>query len=158
MRKGVKRCCTRGEGRDTFLAWRARQRKRKNRTERLTIAARATPRRGRAMLDSVRVRLTLWYTGLLALFLVLLSLTTYFIFWRSTLQRTDINLAELSEAFLTTVQAEMLDNRGPDAAKVAVPVAVVADRVRAPVFAGLDPEGCRLTLSPELPNQERPSA
>ncbi len=49
------------------------------------------------MLDSVRVRLTLWYTGLLALFLVLLSLITYFIFWRSTLRRTDSNLVELSE-------------------------------------------------------------
>src|SRR5260370_2287853 len=157
MRKGVKRCCTRGEGRDTFLAWRARQRKRKKRTERLTIAARATLRRGRAMLDSVRVRLTLWYTGLLARFLVLLSLTTYFIFWRSTLQRTDINLAELSEAFLTTVQAEMLDNRGPDAAKVAAQVAIVEHRFRDHVFAVIDPKGGVLTSSQELPNEEVPA-
>ena len=109
------------------------------------------------MLDSVRVRLTLWYTGLLALFLVLLSLTTYFIFWRSTLQRTDINLAELSEAFLTTVQAEMLDNRGPDAAKVAAQVAIVEHRFRDHVFAVIDPKGGVLTTSQELPNEEVPA-
>ena len=54
----------------------------------------------KTMLDSVRARLTLWYTGVLALFLVVLSLTTYFIFWRSTVKRTDNNLAELADAFL----------------------------------------------------------
>src|SRR5258707_1355817 len=160
MRKGVKRCCTRGEGRDTFLAWRARERKGKKRTERLTNAARATLRRGRAMLDSVRVRLTLWYTGLLAHGVKhgsSSSLTTYFIFWRSTLQRTDINLAELSEAFLTTVQAEMLDNRGPDAARVAAQVAIVEHRFRDHVFAVIEPKGGVLTSSQELPNEEVPA-
>src|SRR5712664_641286 len=158
MWKGVKRCCTRGEGRDTFLAWRARrrQRKRRKRTARHTIAARAMPRRGRAMLDSVRVRLTFWYAGLLALFLVLLSLITYFIFWRSTLQRTDSNLAELSEAFLTTVQAEMLDNHGLDAAKAAAQVAIVEHRFRDHVFVVIDPKGGVLTSSQELPNEEVP--
>jgi len=108
------------------------------------------------MLDSVRMRLTLWYTGLLALFLVLLSLITYFIFWRSTLQRTDINLAELSEAFLTTVQAEMLDNHGPDAPKVAAQVAIVEHRFRDHVFAVFDPKGGLLTSSQDLPNEEVP--
>ena len=109
------------------------------------------------MLDSVRVRLTLWYTGLLALFLVLLSLITYFIFWRSTLQRTDINLAELSEAFLSTVQAEMLDNHGPEAAKLATQEAIVEHRFRDHVFAVLDPKGGILTSSQELPNEEVPA-
>jgi len=109
------------------------------------------------MLDSVRVRLTLWYTGLLALFLVLLSLVTYFIFWRSTLQRTDINLAELSEAFLTTVQAEMLDNHGPDTPKVAAQVAIVEHRFRDHVFAVFDPKGGLLTSSQDLPNEEVPA-
>ena len=108
------------------------------------------------MLDSVRVRLTLWYTGLLALFLVLLSLITYFIFWRSTLQRTDINLAELSEAFLTTVQAEMLDNHGPDAAKLATQEAIVEHRFRDHVFAVIDSKGGLLASSQDLPNAEVP--
>jgi two-component system OmpR family sensor kinase len=109
------------------------------------------------MLDSVRVRLTLWYTGLLALFLVLLSLITYFIFWRSTLQRTDINLAELSEAFLSTVQAEMLDNHGPDAVKLAAQEAIVEHRFRDHVFAVLDPKGRVLTSSQESPNEQVPA-
>jgi heavy metal sensor kinase len=108
------------------------------------------------MLDSVRVRLTFWYTGVLALFLIVLSLITYFIFWRSTLQRTDSNLAELSEAFLTTVQAEMLDNHGPDAAKLAAQVAIVEHRFRDHVFAVLDPKGDLLTSSQDLPNEASP--
>ncbi len=109
------------------------------------------------MLDSVRVRLTLWYAGVLALFLVALSLITYFIFWQSTLQRTDSNLAELSEAFLTTVQAEMLDNHGPDAPKVAAQVAIVEHRFRDHVFAVFDPKGDLLTSSQDLPNESSPA-
>src|SRR5713226_8969944 len=109
------------------------------------------------MLDSVRVRLTFWYTGLLALFLLALSLITYFIFWRSTLQRTDSNLAELSEAFLTTVQAEMQDNHGPDAPKVATQVAIAEHRFRDHVFAVLDPKGEVLTSSQDLPNETSPA-
>src|ERR1700736_1663373 len=128
----------------------------KKRRARGTIAAKATQRRERAMLDSVRVRLTLWYTGLLALFLVLLSLITYFIFWRSTLQRTDSNLAELSEAFLTTVQAEMEDNHGPEAAKLATKEAIVEHRFRDHVFAVFDRKGSVLTSSQDLPNEASP--
>src|SRR6267154_2501559 len=106
------------------------------------------------MLDSVRVRLTLWYTGLLALFLVLLSLITYFIFWRSTLQRTDSNLAELSEAFLSTVQAEMLESHGPDAPRLAVQEAIVEHHYRDHVFAVFDPSGGILASSQEAPNEK----
>src|SRR5206468_4301673 len=109
------------------------------------------------MLDSVRVRLTLWYAGLLALFLVLLSLVTYFTFWRSTLQRTDSNLAELSEAFLSTVQAEMLDSHGPDAPRLAAQEAIVEHHYRDHVFAVFDPAGAMLTSSQELPNEKPPT-
>src|SRR5258705_10468467 len=126
------------------------------RTVRHRSAAKAAHQRERAMLDSVRVRLTLWYTGLLALFLVLLSLITYFSFWRSTLQRTDSNLAELSEAFLSTVQAEMLDSHGPDAPRLAVQEAIVEHHYRDHVFAVFDPSGGMLASSQDLPNQESP--
>src|SRR5712692_2815483 len=71
------------------------------------IAPRQLLPSGSAMIDSVRVRLTLWYTAVLTLVLIVLSLITYFIFWRSTLRRTDVNLSELSEAFLTTLDAEV---------------------------------------------------
>lgn len=103
------------------------------------------------MLDSVRARLTVWYTGLLALFLVLLSVATYFIFWRSTLERADSNLTELAEAFLTTVQAEMADNHGPDAAKLATQEAIIEHRFRDHVFAVLDPQGELLATSEDMP-------
>ena len=109
------------------------------------------------MLDSVRVRLTLWYTGLLALFLVILSFVTYFIFWRSTLLRTDSNLAELSEAFLSTVQAEMLDEHGPEAVRLATQEAIVEHRFRDHVFAVIDPKGGLLVSSQDLPNEPSPA-
>jgi two-component system OmpR family sensor kinase len=109
------------------------------------------------MLDSVRVRLTLWYTGLLTLFLVILSFMTYFIFWRSTLLRTDSNLAELSEAFLSTVQAEMLDEHGPEAVRLATQEAIVEHRFRDHVFAVIDPRGGILASSQDLPNEPSPA-
>jgi two-component system OmpR family sensor kinase len=107
------------------------------------------------MLDSVRVRLTLWYTGLLTVFLVALALTTYFIFWRSTVERTDSNLAEVAEAFLTTARAELEDNTGPDAAKYATQEAIVEHRFRDHVFVVLDPNGKVLTSSEEPPLKGR---
>src|SRR6202171_3663340 len=160
MGKGKSRCCIRDEGRDIFLAWPAKRQQpnRRKRMVRRTIGAKAILRRGRTMLDSVRVRLTLWYTGLLALFLVLLSLITYFIFWRSTLQRTDSSLAELSEAFLTTVQAEMLDSHGPDAPKLATQEAIVEHRFRDHVFAVVDSKGSLLASSQDLPDESSPTA
>jgi len=108
------------------------------------------------MLDSVRVRLTFWYTGLLALFLLILSGITYFIFWRSTLQRTDGNLSELAEAFLTTVHAEMQDNFGPDGPKVAAQEAIVEHRFRDHVLAVFDVNGAVLASSQDLPNETAP--
>lgn len=105
------------------------------------------------MLDSVRLRLTFWYTGLLAIFLLALALVTYFIFWRSTLKRTDSNLAELSDAFLTTVHAEMQDYFGPDAPKIAAQEAIIEHRFRDHVFAVLRPDGEPLTTSEDLPGK-----
>src|ERR1700682_4039490 len=153
-----KLCCTRGGARDIFLAWwRKAQRRAARRRARRNREAKGTRQAGRAMLDSVRVRLTFWYAGVLALFLVVLSLITYFIFWRSTLQRTDSNLAELSEAFLTTVQAEMLDNHGPDVARLATQEAIVEHRFRDHVFAVFDPKGDLLISSQDLPNEPSPA-
>src|SRR5438552_10247289 len=114
------------------------------------IAPRQRPPPGKAMLDSVRVRLTLWYTAVLAVVLVALSLITYFIFWQSTVQRTDVNLAELSNAFLTTLDAEISDQSGPDAFKLAGQVAVTEHRFRDHVFAILDRKSTRLNSSHQI--------
>jgi heavy metal sensor kinase len=103
------------------------------------------------MLDSVRVRLTLWYTAVLTLVLIVLSLITYFIFWRSTLQRTDVNLSELSEAFLTTLDAEVKDQSGPDSLKLAGQVAITEHRFRDHVFAIFDESGRIVVSSQDVP-------
>jgi heavy metal sensor kinase len=103
------------------------------------------------MFDSVRFRLTLWYTAVLTLVLIVLSLITYFIFWRSTLQRTDVNLSELSEAFLTTLEAEVKDQSGPDSLKLAGQVAITEHRFRDHVFAIFDESGRIVVSSQEVP-------
>jgi heavy metal sensor kinase len=103
------------------------------------------------MLDSVRFRLTLWYTAVLALVLIVLSVITYFIFWRSTLQRTDVNLSELSEAFLTTLDAEVKDQSGPDSLKLAGQVAITEHRFRDHVFAIFDESGRIVVSSQDVP-------
>ena len=104
------------------------------------------------MLDSVRARLTLWYTAVLGLVLVALSLITYFIFWRSTEQRTDTNLSELSEAFLTTLDAEVKDQAGPNAFKSAAQVAITEHRFRDHVFAIYDANGEKAVSSQDVPS------
>src|SRR5712664_327008 len=106
---------------------------------------------GRTMLDSVRFRLTLWYTAVLTLVLITLSLITYFIFWRSTVQRTDMNLSELSEAFLTTLDAEVKDQSGPDSLKLAGQVAITEHRFRDHVFAIFDAAGNMVVSSQDVP-------
>src|SRR6516162_10413574 len=75
-------------------------------------APRLTALRGSRMLDSIRVRLTLWYTLVLALVLVFLAASTYFLYGRSLAQRTDSSIVELSQAFATTFRAELSDAPG----------------------------------------------
>ena len=103
------------------------------------------------MLESVRVRVTLWYTVVLALVLVALALAGYLVFWRDTVQRTDGDLAELSSAFLTTLDAEMEDQPGPDRLKNAALVAINEHRFRDHVFAILGPEGSLYISSLDVP-------
>src|SRR5260370_37359789 len=57
---------------------------------------------GRTMLDSLCVRLTLWYSAVLAVVLVALSVFTYFIFWHSSVQLTDADRPVLADAFVDT--------------------------------------------------------
>jgi hypothetical protein len=80
------------------------------------------------MLESVRVRLTLWYAGVLAVVLVVLAFATYFILRQSTAQRADGSLAELGDAFLTTLRAEMKDEAGPETLKRAALEAIAEHR------------------------------
>lgn len=111
------------------------------------------------MLDSVRVRLTLWYTLVLAGVLVCLAAITYFLYRHDAAQRTDSNITQLSDAFLTTLNAELADEKGPDALKNATQEAMLEHRFRDTYFVLLDDSGSVLLSSLDLPTatNSRPS-
>jgi heavy metal sensor kinase len=103
------------------------------------------------MLDSVRVRLTFWYTTVLALVLILVATVTYFIYSRNAKQRTDSDLVELSDAFVTTLQAELQDQQGPDALKSAGIEAILEHRFRDHIYILLDSSGTPIVSSWDIP-------
>jgi len=107
------------------------------------------------MFDSVRVRLMLWYTGVLALVLVFLSAGTYWLVERTTSRRTDVSLAEISEGFLTTLQSEYKDQlreqAGADPLRAAAQESVQEFRLRDHRFAVLDSAGNVLAENEALP-------
>lgn len=103
------------------------------------------------MLDSIRTRLTLWYTGVLALVIVVLCGVAYLIFWRSAVERTDANLVELSDSFLVTLQAELDDEAGPDVFRAAAQKAIEEHLLRDTVYAIADPTGKVILTSLETP-------
>lgn len=105
------------------------------------------------MLDSIRTRLTLWYTGVLALVIVVLCGVAYFIFWRSAVRRTDSNLVELSDSFLVTLRAELEDptgQTGPDVFLTAGKEAIEEHHFRDTVYVITDEAG-KVILSSQEP-------
>lgn len=103
------------------------------------------------MLDSIRTRLTLWYTGVLALVIVVLCGVAYFIFWRSAVRRTDLNLVELSNSFLVTLRAELEDQTGPDVFRVAAQEAIDEHHFRDTLYVIADQAGKVILSSQESP-------
>jgi two-component system, OmpR family, sensor kinase len=105
--------------------------------------------KGKTVLNSVRVRITAWYTAIMALVLVLLSLFTYTIFWKNTVQQTDAELSELAGAFLVTFQDELQDisHREPQptedlsALRAAARQAMLEHHFRDHLFAVVDSSG-----------------
>jgi two-component system OmpR family sensor kinase len=95
------------------------------------------------MLDSVRVRLTVWYSAVLAVVLVVVSATTYLIVGKTSMQRTDADLEVLSDSFLVTFQDELSDTPGTRASAVlsAARQAMVEHRSNSDAFVVLDPGG-----------------
>ena len=90
------------------------------------------------MLNSVRIRLTLWYTAVLACVLVALALATYFILRNNLRHRTDSALAELADSFLTTVHAELRDGGESNTIGEATQAAISEHRFRDTAFLVLD--------------------
>lgn len=59
------------------------------------------------MFDSVRIRLTLWYMGLLALLLVTFSAGVYAVLWRNFMERADSVLRSASEATISILDKDL---------------------------------------------------
>jgi two-component system, OmpR family, sensor kinase len=111
---------------------------------------------GKAMLDSIRTRLTLWYTGVLALVIVVLCGVAYFIFWRSAVRRTDLSLVELSDSFLVTLRAELEDQAGPDVFRTAAQAAIDEHHFRDTLYVIADETGRVILGSPETASPDAP--
>lgn len=103
------------------------------------------------MLDSVRSRMTVWYSALLGLFLVLVAGLTYFLYWRNSAERTDSNLLELSDTYIATFNAEFKDNNDAGGIISAARAAMVEHRFRDVVYAVVDDRGRVLLSSLDLP-------
>ncbi len=95
------------------------------------------------MLDSVRVRLTVWYSAVLAVVLVLVSATTYIIVRKTSMQRTDADLEGLADSFLVTFRAELDDapNTQAQAIEAAAHQAMIEHRTNSDAFVVLGPGG-----------------
>jgi two-component system, OmpR family, sensor kinase len=93
------------------------------------------------MFDSVRVRLTLWYTLVLAVALFAVSALTYFLYWHNLARRTDADLAQLCDAFITTFRDELADASGVDAVKDAVRETMLEHHFRGTFFGLVDDSG-----------------
>ncbi|HTC49795.1 MAG TPA: ATP-binding protein [Candidatus Aquilonibacter sp.] len=110
------------------------------------------------MLNSVRVRLTLWYAAVLACVLVTLAITTYFVLRQNSSHRTDTAIAEMAESFLTTVNAEAKDAAAPDGLKTAIDEAISEHKYRDTVFVVFDGESRVIASSDHQLLQGEPSA
>jgi two-component system, OmpR family, sensor kinase len=67
------------------------------------------------MFSSVRARLTLWYTGVLALVLISFALAGYFFLSYTLNRRTDDALGEVANAFAATLANDEADNHAGEA-------------------------------------------
>jgi len=101
------------------------------------------------MFDSVRVRLTAWYSAVLAVVLAIVCVTTYFIVRQTSMQRTDADVAGLADSFLVTFQAELADEgNGPGRALLSpAHQAMIEHRSENDAFVVLGPGGTRIAAS-----------
>ena len=103
------------------------------------------------MLSSVRIRLTLWYSGAMAVTLLVLASATYFVLRENLGKRVDAQCVELADTFLSTVNAEMGDATKPDSLADGVSAAISEHRFRDVTFAVFDPRGNLIGMSESAP-------
>lgn len=93
------------------------------------------------MINSVRIRLTLWYTAAMAIVLVILAGATYFVLRQNVVRRADATATELADSFLSTVNAELGDATKPDSVDDGIAAAIAEHRFRDVLFVVFDPQG-----------------
>jgi len=99
------------------------------------------------MFDSIRARMTLWYTAVLAVLLIVVAGGTYLFFARAMQRRTDVSLAGLTAAFRTTLESEFKDQTDADPLRAAVQETLDEFQFRDHIFAVLDADGRLLAAS-----------
>src|SRR5437879_3431637 len=114
------------------------------------------------MFNSVRIRLTVWYTAVMTLVLVILSGVTYLVLRQHVVRRADAQAIELADSFLSTVDAEMGDGSKPESVDRGIAAAISEHRFRDVVFVVFSPQGQLLGVSksseqsgqtPDLPTE-----
>lgn len=93
------------------------------------------------MFNSVRIRLTLWYTAAMTLVLVVLAAVTYFVLRQNVVRRADGNATELADSFLATIRAELGEASKSDSVDEGIAAAIAEHRFRDVVFVVFDPQG-----------------
>ena len=73
------------------------------------------------LFSSMRARLTFWYTGVLALLLLIFAVSTYSYLARAARQRTDDSLSDTANSLISNFNGELNDENQPadDAVKEA---------------------------------------
>jgi two-component system, OmpR family, sensor kinase len=100
------------------------------------------------MSNSVRFRLTFYYTAAFTLVLMVLALSMYAILESENLKRIDADISQLADSFLITLQAELKDEPGPDPLKVSIDEAVAEHAFRDYLFSVFTADGALVDSSP----------
>jgi two-component system OmpR family sensor kinase len=96
---------------------------------------------GKIMLNSVRFRLTFYYTVAFALVLLVLAFSMYAVLKSDNVKRVDTDISQLADSFLTTVHAELKDQKGPDPVKLSIDEAIAEHSFRDYLFAVFGTDG-----------------
>src|SRR5262252_2462355 len=136
MRDRLNPCCKREGAQVTSWLSRARQ-----------ATAKPPPSESMIMINSVRIRLTLWYTAAMAAVLIVLAAATYFVLGKNVVRRADAQAIELADSFLTTVNAELRDVGKPDSGEEGIAAAIAEHKFNDVVFAVFGARGELLGLS-----------
>src|SRR6266404_566082 len=88
------------------------------------------------MFDSMRIRLTLWYTGLLGVVLVAFALTTYNYIYTATAKKTDDSLVESANSLIASLTTEL--NEGDQTPSEAIRDVTLNIRLKDRQFAVFD--------------------